>query len=140
MLIKEFISETNRNQMIAKILKYYGVGNVRVKHKFMKNHAHYEVEKGVLYLSKKYKSIKPHQLQEFLITIIHETYHAIDAKKYGWQKFRDMWETEANKIEQGHVKGKSDGYWDNPFEVSAEKFGQANWEKWKRVFHKDGLM
>ncbi len=36
MLIREFISETNKNQMIAKILDYYGVGNVRLKQKSMK--------------------------------------------------------------------------------------------------------
>tara|TARA_B100000287_G_scaffold159854_1_gene150701 strand:- start:1647 stop:2069 length:423 start_codon:yes stop_codon:yes gene_type:complete len=140
MIINEFISESNKNQMIAKILKYYGVGRTKLKHKVMKNHAHYEVEEGVLYLSTKYKVIKPSQLKEFLITIIHETYHAVDAKKYGWKKFRDMWELEANKIEQGFYKGKSDGYWDNPYEVAAEKFGQANWRKWKTKFKKEKLI
>ena len=36
MLIKEFISETNKNQMISTLLKYYKVGSVKVKQKSMK--------------------------------------------------------------------------------------------------------
>ena len=30
MLIKEYISETNKNQMISTILKHYRVGNVKI--------------------------------------------------------------------------------------------------------------
>ena len=56
MLIKEFISQTNKNQMIAILLKHYKVGNVKVKQKSMKNHAHFEVETGTLILSTKYKT------------------------------------------------------------------------------------
>ena len=64
----------------------------------------------------------------------------MDAKKYGWKKFRDMWEFEANKIEQGFVKGAKHGYWDNPYEIEAEQFGQKNWQKWYKIFKKDGLI
>jgi len=139
MLIREFISQTNKNQMISTILKHYKVGNVRTKLKSMKDHAHYEVEDGILFLSTKYKTIKKRQLKQFLITIIHETKHAMDAKKYGWRKFADMWELEANKIEQGFVKGKSDGYWHNPYEIEAEQFGRKNWKKWYDKFKKEDL-
>ena len=41
MLIREFISETNKNQMISTILKHYKVGSVRIKYKSMKDFAHY---------------------------------------------------------------------------------------------------
>ena len=140
MLIKEFISESNKNKMIAEILKYYGVGSVKVKSKRMKKHAHFDVDRGVLNLSTKYKTIKPPQLKDFLITIIHETYHAMDAKKYGWKKFKEMYEYEQNLIAQGHYKGKSDTYWDNKYEIAAEQFGQKNWNKWKTKFKKAGLM
>ena len=139
MLIREFISETNKNQMISTILKYYKVGSVKTRMRNMKDHAHYEVEDGILFLSTKYKTIKKSQIKEFLITIVHETYHAMDAKKYGWRKFKDMWEFEANKIEQGFVKGATDGYWDNPYEIKAEKFGQKNWKRWYSRFKKEGL-
>jgi len=136
MLIREFISETNKNKMISDLLKHYKVGSVRVKLKSMKNHAHYDVDRGTLELSTKYKTIKNSQLKEFLITILHEIYHAMDAKKYGWKKFKDMYEMEMNlQI----AKGKHQ-YDDNKYEIEAEKFGQKNWSKWKTKFKKEGLI
>ena len=136
MLIREFISETNKNKMISDLLKHYKVGSVRVKLKSMKNHAHYDVDRGTLELSTKYKTIKNSQLKEFLITILHEIYHAMDAKKYGWKKFKDMYEMEMNlQIAKGN-----DEYDDNKYEIEAEKFGQKNWSKWKTRFKKEGLI
>ena len=136
MLIREFISETNKNKMISDLLKHYKVGSVKVKQKSMKDHAHYNVDTGTLELSTKYKTIKNSQLKEFLITILHEIYHAMDAKKYGWKKFKEMYEMEMNlQI----AKGK-DEYKDNKYEIEAEQFGQKNWSKWKTRFKKEGLI
>ena len=136
MLIREFISETNKNQMISDLLKHYKVGSVRVKLKSMKNHAHYDVDRGTLELSTRYKTIKKRQLKEFLITILHEIYHAMDAKKYGWKKFKDMYEYEMNyQIAMGKHQ-----YKDNKFEIEAEKFGQGIWKTWSRKFKKEGLI
>jgi len=136
MLIREFISETNKNKMISDLLKHYKVGNVRVKLKSMKNHAHYNVDRGILELSTKYKTIKNSQLKEFLITILHEIYHAMDAKKYGWKKFKDMYEYEMAL----QIANDKDQYKDNKYEIEAEKFGQTNWSKWKTRFKKEGLI
>ena len=136
MLIKEFISETNKNQMISDLLKHYKVGSVKVKQKSMKDHAHYNVDTGTLELSTRYKTIKNRQLKEFLITIIHEIYHAMDAKKYGWKKFKDMYEMEMNY----RIANDQDEYKDNKYEIAAEKFGQKNWSKWKNKFKKEGLI
>ena len=136
MLIREFISETNKTKMISDLLKYYKVGNVRVKLKSMKNHAHYNVDTGTLELSTKYKTIKNSQVKEFLITILHEIYHAMDAKKYGWKKFKDMYEYEMNLL----ISKDKDEYKDNKYEIEAEKFGQKNWSKWKTRFKKEGLI
>ena len=136
MLIREFISETNKNKMISDLLKHYKVGSVRVKLKSMKNHAHYDVDRGTLELSTKYKTIKNSQLKEFLITILHEIYHAMDAKKYGWKKFKDMYEMEMNY----RIANDQDEYKDNKYEIEAEKFGQKNWSKWKTRFKKEGLI
>jgi len=136
MLIREFISQANKSQMITTLLKHYKVGNVRVKLKSMKNHAHYNVDTGTLELSTKYKTIKNSQVKEFLITILHEIYHAMDSKKYGWKKFKDMYEMEMNlQI----AKGK-DEYKDNKYEIEAEKFGENYWKKWNSKFKKDGLI
>ena len=125
--------------MISILLKHYKVGSVKVKMKSMKDYAHFDVDRGTLELSSKYKTIKNRQLKEFLITIIHEIYHAMDAKKYGWKKFKEMYEYEQNMIAQGHYPGKTDEYWDNKFEIKAEKFGQDNWKKWFKIFKKEGL-
>ena len=135
MLIREFISETNKNQMISTLLKHYGVGSVKVKQKSMKDHANFDVDRGELQLSTRYKTIKKHQIKEFLITIIHEIYHAMDAKRYGWRKFKDMYEYEMNyQISQG-----KDEYKDNKYEIAAEDFGQKNYRKWYNTFKKEQL-
>ena len=122
--------------MISDLLKYYKVGSVKVKIKSMKNHAHFNVDTGTLELSSRYKTIKPRQVKEFLITILHEIYHAMDAKKYGWRKFKDMYEYEMNLM---IAKGK-DEYKDNKYEIAAEEFGQKNWTKWKNKFKRDKLL
>jgi hypothetical protein len=136
MLIREFISETNKNKMISDLLKHYKVGSVRVKQKSMKDHAHYNVDTGTLELSTKYKTIKNSQVKEFLITIIHEINHAMDAKKYGWKKFKNMYEMEMNL----QIANDKDEYKDNKYEIEAEKFGQGIWKTWNRKFKKEGLI
>ena len=136
MIIKEFISETNKNQMISDLLKYYGVGSVKVKQKSMKDHAQFNVDTGTLELSTRYKTIKKRQVKEFLITILHEIDHAIDAKKKGWKNFEADYEWEMNyQVGQG-----KDPYDDNKYEIKAEKFGQKNWKKWFNKFKKEGLL
>ena len=122
--------------MISTLLKYYKVGSVKVKQKSMKDHAHYDVDTGTLQLSTKYKTIKKSQIKEFLITIIHEIYHAMDAKKYGWKKFKDMYEYEMNY----RIANDQDEYKDNKYEIAAEKFGQKNYSKWLQKFKKEGLI
>ena len=136
MILNEFIKETQKNQMISTLLKYYGVGSVKMKMKPMKDHAHYNVDKGSLELSNRYKTIKDSQLKDFLITIIHEIRHAMDAKKYGWRKFKEMYEMEMNLMVQ---QGKNE-YDDNKYEIEAEEFGQKNWKKWYNIFKKEGLI
>ena len=136
MLIREFISETNKNQMISTLLKHYKVGNVKLQYKSMKDYAHFDVDRGTLQLSTKYKTIKTSQTKDFLITILHEIDHAIDSKKKGWKNFKDDYEWEMN-YQIG--KGK-DEYEDNKYEIKAEKFGQSNWNKWYNRFKKEGLI
>ena len=136
MILNEFIKETDKNQMIKELLKHYGVGSVKMKYKSMKDFAHYDVDRGELQLSKRYKTIKDSQIKEFLITIIHEIRHAMDAKQYGWKKFKEMYEMEMNLLVQ---QGK-DEYRDNKYEIEAEEFGQKNWKSWHKQFKKEGLI
>ena len=135
MLIRELISETNKNKMISDLLKHYKVGSVKVKLKSMKDYAHFDVDRGELQLSTKYSRIKNSQIKEFLITILHEIYHAMDAKRYGWKKFKDMYEYEMNyQIAMGKHQ-----YKDNKYEIEAEDFGQSNYRKWYQKFKKAEL-
>ena len=136
MILNEFIKETDKNQMIKELLKHYGVGSVKMKYKSMKDFAHYDVDRGELQLSKRYKTIKDSQIKEFLITILHEIRHAMDAKQYGWKKFKEMYEMEMNLLVQ---QGK-DEYKDNKYEIAAEKFGQNNWKQWYNKFKKQNLL
>ena len=136
MLIREFISKENKSQMITTLLKHYKVGNVKVKEKSMKEHAHYNVDTGTLELSTRYKTIKSSQVKEFLITIIHEIYHAMDSKKYGWKKFKEMYEMEMNLM----IAKDKDEYKDNKYEIEAEEFGQKNWKKWQSKFKRENLI
>ena len=136
MRINEFVKESEKNQMISTLLKHYKVGSVKVKFKSMKDFAHYNVDTGTLELSKKYKVVKNNQIKEFLITIIHEIRHAMDAKKYGWRKFKDMYEYEMNLM----IAKDKDEYKDNKYEIEAEEFGQKNWQKWHTKFKKDNLI
>ena len=136
MILNEFIKETQKNQMIKELLQYYKVGSVKMKMKSTKDHAHYDVDRGILQLSTRYKTIKDSQIKEFLITIIHEIRHAMDAKKYGWKKFKEMYEMEMNLLVQ---QGK-DEYRDNKYEIEAEEFGQKNWKQWYNKFKKQNLI
>ena len=46
MMIREFISETNKNHMISRLLQHYKVGSVKLKYKSMKDFAHFDVDRG----------------------------------------------------------------------------------------------
>ena len=79
-------------------------------------------------------------LKEFLITIIHEIRHAMDAKKYGWKKFKYMYEMEIAQWQAENPKNNLDDWYKHiSFEVEAEQFGQKNWKKWHSKFKKDKL-
>jgi hypothetical protein len=140
MLIKEFISESNKNRMISDLLKYYKVEGVKVKMKSMKDHAHYNVDTGTLELSTRYRTIKKTQIKEFLITIIHEIRHAMDAKKYGWRKFKKKYEMEIAQWQaENPDKDPDDWYRHISYEIEAEEFGQDNWRKWYKIFKREKL-
>ena len=141
MLINEYIGKSDKNYMISTLLKYYGVKGVKIKEKSMKDHAHYNVDTGTLELSTRYKTIKSRQIKEFLITIIHEIRHAMDAKKYGWKKFKEMYEMEIAQWQAENPKKNPDDWYRHiSFEIEAEEFGQKNWSKWKKRFKKEGLI
>jgi len=144
MILNEFIKESQKNQMISTLLKYYKVESVRWKYKNIKDHAYYNVDKGILELSTKYKTLRGNQVKSFLVTMIHEIRHAMDSKKYGWKKFKEMYEMEIAQWQAEHPKDP-DGWMRNKregisYEKEAEEFGQKNWKKWYNTFKKEGLI
>ena len=134
--MKENLKE-KENKMSLSVLV---LESVRWRYKSIKDHAHYNVDKGILELSTKYKKLRNNQTKQFLITMIHEIHHAINSKKYGWKKFKEMWEYEANMITGKHRPGKTNPYKDNPYEIEAEEFGQKHWNGWYKQFKKEGLI
>jgi len=95
------------------------------------DYAHFDFDKKVMKISKKATK----NLKEFLISVLHEIDHAKDLKKMG-RKFIQDYEKQQNMIAQGFVKGKKDPYWDNPYEIKAEKFGRKEAKKYniKKLF------
>ena len=136
MILNELIKETQKNQMISTLLKHYKVESVKMKYKSMKDHAYFNVETGTMELSTRYKTLKTSQVKPFLITVIHEIRHAMDAKTFGWKKFKEKYEYEMNL----QITNGKDEYKDNKYELEAEEFGQKMWKFWKSKFKKDGLI
>lgn len=115
-------------KIVEGIFKHYGLKTKIKWANYTDKFAHYEVEKDTMYVSKKLNK----DPKEFIHTILHETKHAIDAKKLGKQKYIQAYETEQNMIAQGYKKGKHDPYSDNQFEIDAENFAKKEKKRWEK--------
>lgn len=88
----------------------------------------YDFDRDIIKLRPLYKSV-----QDFMITLLHEIYHAMDSKKYGRKKFVKMY-TQAGQEQED--KGK-DFHDSNPFEIRAERWARREWRgKWKHRLRK----
>ena len=141
MLLTEFIKEAEKNQMIAAILKDHKV-RVRVVHKSIKDYAYYLLGKGVLQISNKKGVIRDEK--DFIITVLHEVWHAVQATKLGWKNLRDDYEMEISKWQLENPKDMAGWMRDKreviSFEREAEEFGQNEWKNWYNKFKKDGTI
>ena len=141
MILNEFIREAEKNQMIAAILKDHKV-KVRVIYKPIKDYAYYILGKGVLEISNKKGVIRNEK--DFIITVLHETWHAVQATKMGWRNLKDDYEMEIAKWQADNPKDMS-GWLRNKreaisFEKEAEKYAQKNWKQWHSKFKKQNLI
>ena len=141
MILNEFIRDAEKNQMIAAILKDHKV-RVRVVHKSIKDYAYYVLGKGVLEISNKKGVIRNEK--DFLVTVLHETWHAVQATKMGWKKLRDSYELEIAHWQSKNPKDM-DGWMRDKrkvisFENEAEKYAQKNWKQWHSKFKKQNLI
>ena len=141
MLLNEYLNQAQKNHIIATLLKYYKV-RVRVLHKPIKDYAYYVLGKGVLEISSRKGVIKNEK--DFLVTVLHEISHAVQATKMGWKKLRDAYEMEISKWQADNPKDMAGWMRDKrkviSFEREAEKFGQNEWKNWYNKFKKDGTI
>ena len=125
---KQMLLERIDFQQVAKqIMNKY---RVRSKLKFSPRatKGDYDFDRDIIHLRPFYKSV-----QDFMITLLHEIYHAMDSKKYGKDKFVAMY-TRAGQEQED--KGK-DFHDNNPFEIAAERWARREWRgKWKHRLRK----
>ena len=68
-------------------------------------------------------------IKDFLLSVVHEVWHAVQAKKNGGgRKFADKYEMEMNIL----VSKDKDPYWDNKYEIEAEKVAQRDYKKYQK--------
>ena len=115
------------NKIVSILINHYEVNYINIKYKQMDDFAYFNVDDSELQLNKKYKSLKRSQIKEFLITVLHEIYHAMDSKRYGKENFKERYEMEMNwLVTMGYSLN------DNRYELDAESFGRENWKMWKK--------
>ena len=85
----------------------------------------YDFDRDIIKLRPFYSNIR-----DFLITVLHEIYHAMDSKKYGKNKFVAMY-TQAGQEQED--KGK-DFHDDNPFEIAAERWARREVNKYIKKY------
>tara|TARA_Y100000310_G_C20243269_1_gene605625 strand:- start:43 stop:468 length:426 start_codon:yes stop_codon:yes gene_type:complete len=138
MLIKEYLNQSQKNHIVATLLKHYKV-KVRVVYKPIKDYAYYQFDKGILEISSKKGVIRNEK--DFLITVLHEIKHATQATKMGWRNLREDYEMEIAQYQAEHPKDPDGWRRDKriaiSFEKEAEEFGQKYWKKWYNKFKKE---
>ena len=76
-------------------------------------------------LRRSYSNVK-----DFIITVLHEIKHALDAKKMGKKKYEKAYQLSGDIAVN---KGK-DFHDDNKFEEDAERWAKKEYSKWKNKF------
>ena len=126
---KQLILERIDFQQVAKkIMNKY---RVRSKLQFSPRatKGDYDFDRDIIKLRPFYESV-----EDFMITLLHEIYHAMDSRRYGRKKFVRMY-TQAGQEQED--KGK-DFHDNNPFEIAAERWAQKEWRRhWKHRLRKN---
>ena len=119
--LKDLITERTDFQYIAsEMVKNYGLRS-KVKFGTGSQYADYVPETDTIKLRKNYSSVK-----EFLITVLHEIAHALDAQKLGHKKFKKKYDQAGTIAAHGGL----DPHDDNKWEKRAESGAQREVKKW----------
>ena len=108
----------------SQIVKSYGLKS-KIKFTSGSNKADYDWMTETINLRRSYSNVK-----DFIITILHEIKHALDAKKMGKKRYEKAYSLAGELAQQ---KG-GDFHDDNKFEEDAEKWGKKEYRKWKNKF------
>ena len=123
--LKDLITERTDFQYVAsELVKNYGLKS-KVKFGTGSEFADYVPETDTIRLRKSYLNVK-----EFLITVLHEIAHALDAKNLGVKKFVKKY-TQAGTIA---AHGGLDPYDNNKWEKRAENWAKREIKKWMDKF------
>ena len=119
--LKELLVERiDYHELATQLVNSYNLKS-KVKFGTGKTFGEYIPEKDLITLRPSYKSPK-----QFLLTVLHEIGHALDAKRLGKQKY-------IKKYVQAGTMANYDGldpHDDNKWEEKAEKFAKKELSKW----------
>ncbi|MBT7557774.1 hypothetical protein HN615_12730 [Candidatus Woesearchaeota archaeon] len=116
----------------SEIIKYYKskvppgikINTTRYKDDTLKGD--YNVDKNTIQIRTSYTKVS-----DFMISVLHEIKHAMDAKKKGKKNYKLDYEWEMN-YQIGNGKHQ---YRDNKYEIEAEKWAKSEYSKrWKNKF------
>ena len=107
------------------IVKKYKLKS-KVKFGAKHDYGDYIPETDTILLNRSYPNVK-----EFIISVLHEIKHALDAKRLTPKKFKKKYD-QAGTMAVYHGKAPHD---DNKWEKLAEKWAQAEYKKkWSKIF------
>jgi len=116
---KLVLERVDFRQIAKELIKKYRVHS-KLEFKSGTTKADYDFDRNVIVLRPFYSSMR-----DFLITVLHEIYHAMDSKRYGKKKFVKMYTT-AGEIA---IQKGGDFHDDNPYEIAAEKWARREVNK-----------
>jgi antirestriction protein ArdC len=108
------------HELASELVRSYGLRS-KVKFGSSKVYGEYIPEKDLITLRPSYRTVK-----EFLLTVLHEIRHALDAKQLGVKTY-------IKKYVQAGTMANYDGldpHDDNKWEEKAEKFAKKELSKW----------
>ncbi len=103
-----------------KLVKMHGL-KTKVKFDKSNNKADYDWDGDVINVDPRPKSLK-----DFIHSVLHEIDHAMMRKRFGAKGY----EWEYTQAGQKAVDQGKNFYWDNPFEIQAEKYAEKNLKKY----------
>ena len=122
--LKPLLERIDFQDTASQIVKSYGLKS-KIKFTSGSNKADYDWMTDTINLRRSYSNVK-----DFIITILHEIKHALDAKKMGKKRYEKAYSLAGELAQQ---KG-GDFHDDNKFEEDAEKWGKKEYRKGKNKF------